>query len=147
MLFIIPPSLRDRLLQELHEEHPGIVAMKAFVQSFVWWPNLDAEVELTVKSCAVSSSTKSNPPVYHCTDGGVLLRCGKDTHRLCREGWQLLPWAEGQPVQVDWGGRQRSPTAQSTVDQLRMWFALYGLLEESVSDNGLQFFPAVRAFP
>ena len=29
MRVIIPPSLRNRLLQELHEEHPGIVAMKA----------------------------------------------------------------------------------------------------------------------
>jgi len=36
MCVIIPPSLRNRLLQELHEEHPGIVAMKAIAQSYIW---------------------------------------------------------------------------------------------------------------
>ncbi|KAL9958973.1 hypothetical protein ACROYT_G036052 [Oculina patagonica] len=33
----------------------------------------------------------------------------------------------------------RSTTAQSTIDQIRLWFAAYGLLEEVVSDNGPQF--------
>ena len=29
----------------------------------------------------------------------------------------------------------RSTTAQSTIDQMRLWFAAYGLPEEVVSDN------------
>ena len=33
----------------------------------------------------------------------------------------------------------RSTTAQSTIDQMRLWFAAYGLPEEVVSDNGPQF--------
>jgi len=33
----------------------------------------------------------------------------------------------------------RSTTAQSTIDQMRLWFAVYGLPEEVVSDNGSQF--------
>lgn len=26
---------------ELHEEHPGIVAMKAIARSYIWWLNLN----------------------------------------------------------------------------------------------------------
>ena len=48
---IILPLLRNRLLQGLHEEHPGIVATKAIARSYLWWPNLDAEIELMVKNC------------------------------------------------------------------------------------------------
>lgn len=45
MHVIILPSLRNRLLQELHKEHPGIVAMKAMARSYIWLPNLNAEIE------------------------------------------------------------------------------------------------------
>ena len=34
---IIPNSLRIRLLRELHEEHQGIVAMKAIAQSYKYY--------------------------------------------------------------------------------------------------------------
>ena len=44
-----------RILQGLHEEHPGIVAMKAIAWSYLWWPNLDVEIELT------ESASKSTP--------------------------------------------------------------------------------------
>ena len=33
----------------------------------------------------------------------------------------------------------RSTTAQSTIDQMKLWFAAYGLPEEVISDNGPQF--------
>ena len=62
MHVIIPPLLRKQLLQGLHEEPPGIVAMKAIARSYVWWPNLDAEIELMVKNCEVSQSVWKAPP-------------------------------------------------------------------------------------
>ena len=42
MPMIILPLLTNRLLQGLHEEHPGIVARKAIARSYLWWSNLDA---------------------------------------------------------------------------------------------------------
>ena len=34
---IIPFHLRNKILTELHENHPGIVRMKALAHSYVWW--------------------------------------------------------------------------------------------------------------
>ena len=48
---IIPFHLRNKILTELHENHPGIVRMKALVRSFVWWAGMDIEIENKVKSC------------------------------------------------------------------------------------------------
>ena len=48
---VIPFHLRTKILSELHENHPGIVRMKAFARSYVWWPGMDNEIENTVKSC------------------------------------------------------------------------------------------------
>ena len=50
------------LLPGLHEEHPGIVAMKAIAWSYLWWPNLDAEIEQMVKNCEVCQSVWKVPP-------------------------------------------------------------------------------------
>ena len=50
---IIPTSLRSVVLNELHEVHTGVVRMKSLARSFVWWPNLDHNIEQVVKDCNV----------------------------------------------------------------------------------------------
>ena len=42
---VIPPSLRARLVNELHQEHTGIVQMKAVARSYFWYPRLDEDIE------------------------------------------------------------------------------------------------------
>ena len=41
---VIPPSLRQTILTELHEGHPGIARMKSIARSHVWWPKIDQEI-------------------------------------------------------------------------------------------------------
>ena len=50
---IIPTSLRSVGLNELHEVHTGVVRMKSLARSFVWWPNVDHDIEQVVKECNV----------------------------------------------------------------------------------------------
>ena len=46
----IPAPGRETLLDELHECHPGIVQTKVLARSVVWWPGLDAEIEVKARS-------------------------------------------------------------------------------------------------
>ena len=50
---IIPYVFREKILKELHWEHPGICAMKAIARTFVWWHKMDDEIERAVKLCTV----------------------------------------------------------------------------------------------
>lgn len=59
---VIPALLRDTLLRELHENHWGMVKMKALARSHFWWPKLDTEIEGLVKDCQVCQSNISMPP-------------------------------------------------------------------------------------
>ena len=48
--------------------HPGIVKMKQFARSYVWWPNIDAHIEAKVRGCSacqMNARNTSKQAVYH----------------------------------------------------------------------------------
>ena len=51
---IIPSKLRETVLSELHQGHPGVSAMR----SYLWWPNLDKDLETTARSCLSCQAVK-----------------------------------------------------------------------------------------
>ena len=58
---VVPLKLRDKVLNELHKGHCGIVRMKALSRSYVWWPGLDDAISKVVKGCAGCQSVYSLP--------------------------------------------------------------------------------------
>ncbi|XP_030039241.2 uncharacterized protein K02A2.6 [Manduca sexta] len=59
---VIPSSLRDKMLQELHESHLGIVKTKSNARSRMWWPSIDKDIERWIGSCETCVSVRSAPP-------------------------------------------------------------------------------------
>ena len=138
---IIPADLQELVLDELHDSHPGCSRMKSLARSYVWWPNLDQQIEEVVSACIVCQSMRADPPKA-----------------------QIHPWmSAGKPwsrIHVDFAGpvdgkmyfvvidsyskfpeivQMKSTTAVATVNVLREIFSRYGLPEMIVSDNGPQF--------
>ena len=48
---MIPVAGRKQIIEQPHQSHPGITRMKGLVQSFVWWPGMDLELENKVVKC------------------------------------------------------------------------------------------------
>ena len=138
---IVPKCLREKLLQELHKDHPGVIRMKSVAQSFIWWPGLDKEIEHLAKACQSCQAVKQAPPVAP----------------LHPWVWPSKPW---QRVHLDFAGPfqgsmflvcvdayskwpevrvMSTTTATATLDVLREWFAVHGIPEQIVTDNGTQF--------
>ena len=65
---VVPSALRERVLQNAHEGHQGVVRTKQRLRARFWWPRLDREVREQLRSCPVCSQhdehvRKENPPL------------------------------------------------------------------------------------
>lgn len=59
---VIPYALQQKLLKSLHETHAGIVKMKTLARQFIWWPNMDKEIQDIVKSYSSCYANRFDPP-------------------------------------------------------------------------------------
>jgi len=48
---VIPQKLRERVLNNLHISHFGMVKTKALAGNYVWWPGMDRQIEEMIRSC------------------------------------------------------------------------------------------------
>ena len=58
---IVPQSLREIILKDLHAEHLGIVRSKQLARLYIWWPKLDSDIENMVKVCQRCQEHAKNP--------------------------------------------------------------------------------------
>ena len=138
---LICPSLRQTILTELLEGHPGIKRMKSIARSHVWWPKIDQEIEKVTRECQPCNKTRWAPPASP----------------LLPWSWPTAPW---QRVHVDFAthqakhylimvdahskwpeviGATKTTTADSTINTTHNIFDRYGLPTEVVSNNGPPF--------
>ena len=64
---VVPVAGQAKVIEELHQGHPGITHMKGLARSFVWWPGMDRQLEEKVKSCQSCQQNQSIPaeaPLY-----------------------------------------------------------------------------------
>ena len=138
---IVPKPGREQVLQELHETHPGIAKMKSLARSYVWWPNIGADLEAKVRTCGDCQQSQPQPalaPLHpwewpqrqwcrlHLDYAGPFL--GRifivlvDAHSK---------WLDVVPVSA--------ATSTITIEKLRVIFATHGLPQRIVTDNGTVF--------
>ncbi|XP_050679665.1 uncharacterized protein K02A2.6-like [Leptidea sinapis] len=136
---IIPQTLRSTILKELHSSHQ-VVKMKSEARSFVWWPHIDRDIEVS-QLCMICAAEGSAPP-----------RVTSQPWPYCSEPWSRLhmdflgPY-EGKTffVLIDSTTKwieaflMARTTASAVIKVLRETFARFGLLKEVVSDNGPPF--------
>ena len=59
---IIPTTLRQQVLDELHWAHPGVSRVKAMARAHFWWPNLDDDISKLARFCNDCNRVRANPP-------------------------------------------------------------------------------------
>ncbi|XP_062557947.1 uncharacterized protein K02A2.6-like [Armigeres subalbatus] len=139
---VIPHSLQDRILNLAHEGHPGIVVMKRRLRHKVWWPIMDKQVEIFVKSCKECTLVSSLSPPE------PLIRTkmpDKPWTHIAIDFMGPLPSGHNLLVLIDYFSRfievviMREITAKLTIQALHETFCRYGIPETMETDNGPQF--------
>ncbi|XP_033014676.1 uncharacterized protein K02A2.6-like [Lacerta agilis] len=138
---VIPPKLRQRVLEALHEGHPGIVRMKALARSYVWWPKMDEAIEEWVRKCCPCQESRPAMP-----------QAPVHPWEVTKEPWSRLHVDFAGPFQgqtflivVDSHSKwlEVIPVTRMTsgvvIRNLRALFVTHGLPDTLVSDNGAQF--------
>ena len=59
---VVPNAITRKVMNELHSDHWGIVKTKALARTYVWWPNINKDIELLIKKCSKCASFQKNPP-------------------------------------------------------------------------------------
>ena len=138
---VIPSAGHQKILELLHQGHPGITRMKGLARSFVWWPGMDSDLEEKVKSCPNCQQNQKTPEVAP----------------LHPWEWPQRPWTR---IHIDYAGPflgkmflvsidayskwmdvqvVNSATSYATIEHLRTLFSTHGIPEVMVSDNGTPF--------
>ena len=138
---VVPITLREKILNQLHASHMGIVKTKSLARSYVWWPNIDADVETACRSCETCALEAAAPP------------------RAAPRSWPYVaqPWSR---LHIDFLGPFHTKTFLVVIDASTKWieifemvktnagmvikvlralFARFGLPNEVVSDQGPPF--------
>ena len=138
---IVPIQGRKKLMEALHEGHPGIVRMKGLSRTYFWWPKLDQEIEFKVRNCYECQQTNQMPataPLHP---------------------WEI-PEEEWSRLHIDYAGpfkghmflviveafikwldvyASNSATTNTTLENLQRCFAIHGLPKKIVTDNAAVF--------
>ena len=138
---VVSVAGQTKVIEELHQGHPGITKMKGLARSFVWWPGMDKQVEEKVRSCTSCQQNQNAPPVAP----------------LHPWEWPKRPWTR---LHIDYTGPFQgkmflitvdpyskwidaqivsNSTSYMTIEHLRTLFATHGIPEVVVTDNGTPF--------
>ena len=145
---IIPESLAAAILDLAHEGHPGVVKMKQRCRESVWWPGIDRDVELFVRNCtACITSGKSIKP-HPGPLQPVPLPTGPWTKIAIDIAGEFVAAPHHQRYVIaaidlysKWpeAAACGSPTSSAVIEFLTSLFDRFGLVQEVVTDNGVQF--------
>lgn len=137
----VPPTLRSRVLDELHAGHFGVSRMKSLARSYCWWENIDRDIEEIARNCVDCARVRSNPakvPV-HCWE-----RPSEPFQRIHADfagpfmGLYFLIIVDAHSK---WPEVKVIPdmTTETTIEKMRKFFAVFGLPSVLVTDRGTQF--------
>lgn len=138
---VIPKTLRENIIKQLHTGHTGMDRMKNLARMYVYWPNIDKEIETFVRSCKKCALQ------------------GKTPTKTQLQSWPVpaKPW---ERIHIDYAGpfkqssylivvdayskwpeifETKTTTSTKTIELLTSIFARFGTPIQIVSDNGTQF--------
>lgn len=139
---IIPETLRNKVLEELHASHFGIVKMKAEARARFWFPGIDAALEKIASDCSVCAQLRPAPPraplapwphppaAFHRIHIDFLGPINNKSYLVIVDAFSK--WVECYDM-------YSNTTSKAVITKLCDFMARFGIPNIIVSDNGTSF--------
>ncbi|XP_046975644.1 uncharacterized protein K02A2.6-like [Vanessa cardui] len=139
---VLPCSLYETILNELHSSHLGIVKTKAEARSRFWFPGIDKAIETLIGSCEVCIQMRPSPPRAPPAHWKFPVY---PFHRLHIDylgpikGWVYLVIVDAHTKWVEVYDMKTSTTSTAVILKICDFISRFGLPSIIVSDNGTAF--------
>ena len=137
---VIPDSLKEQVLTQLHASHMGIEKTKLLACESVFWSNINDDIEAYIKHCATCLEFQQTQPKDKIIHHDIPLRPWevvstdvfhfKNKHYLC-----IVDINSKFPVVKTLEGL----SADSLINTVKIIFAEYGIPRKIMSDMGTNF--------
>ena len=137
---IIPISLHQEYLTELHRGHPGAEGMKRRVRNTVYWPNINEEVDRHVSMCSTCNKHKSHqqkePLKQLPTPELPWSIVASDLFELDGNSYLIIVDSYSGWWEIE---KMTNTTSTSVITQMKRHFATHGIPVTLYTDNGPQY--------
>ena len=137
---VIPNSLRQQLLTQLHTSHMGIEKTKLLAHYSVFWSNINTDIKGYIKHCVTCLKFQQTQPKEKITHHEIPLRPWevvstdifhfKNKHYLC-----IVDYNSKFPVIK----RLEGLSVENLINTVKIIFAEYGIPQKIMSDMGTNF--------
>ena len=139
----IPKTLKQYILQKLHEGHQGIEKSRLRARTCVYWNGMNQDIEDYVRSCNMCQKHQRSQPVetllQHEVPDGPWKKLGTDIfqfdggdHIIVTDYFSKMPFVRRIAV-------AHQATSQGITTYLRQLFSEHGIPDTVISDNGTPF--------
>ena len=137
---IIPNSLKQQLLTQLHTNHLGIAKMKLFACESLFWHNINANIEAYIKVCATCLEFQQTQPKEKIMHHDISLRqwevIGVDIFHFKNKHYLCIVDYNGKFPVVK---RLEGLSADNLINLVKAIFAKYGIPDKLMLDVGTNF--------
>lgn len=137
---VIPKSMRQYVLDELHCGHMGVVKMKAVARQRFWWPSIDRDIEEITKRCGKCLGQRDDPGKSPLIPWPMPAKVWERLHMdyMDLQGLQTLVLVDALSKWVE-AFVGVTATTEFTVQCMRQAFARFGIPGSIVTDNASCF--------
>ncbi|KAK6490724.1 hypothetical protein HHUSO_G5370 [Huso huso] len=136
----IPKSLRQEIIERLHDGHYGITKCRERAKMSVWWPGIGKEIQNTIQACKVCQEAKPTqhrePLMTTPLPDRPWKRVGADICELQKKHYLIAVDYFSRYIEIAYLPDMISDTV---ISRLKNIFARWGCPNELVTDNGPQF--------
>ena len=137
---VVPTSLRQRMLQIIHEGHMGIEKCRSRARRSLYWPNMNDDIHRVVSNCDTCQQyqykQQKEPLKQHKVPATPPTKIGTDLFTLNGADYLVVVDYTSNFLEIV---KLRGTTSKHVIDSLKSIMSRYGIPKIVFSDNGPQF--------